>query len=75
MIEIYKYLNGLSPQMINDIFKLRKNTHNLKNAHLFKSQNPVTKRCGVHCIAYSVSQIWQTSSIEIKVNFAKNFQS
>ena len=24
MIKIYKYLNGLSPQIMNDIFKLRK---------------------------------------------------
>ena len=28
MIEIYKYLNGLPPQIKNDIFKLRKNIYN-----------------------------------------------
>ena len=44
MIKVYKYLNNLSPQVMNDIFKLRKNTHNLRNAHLFESQNPRTKR-------------------------------
>ena len=44
MIKVYKYLNNLSPQVMNDIFKLRKNTHNLRNVHLFESQNPRTKR-------------------------------
>ena len=44
MIKVYKYLHNLSPQVMNDIFKLRKNTHNLRNAHLFESQNPRTKR-------------------------------
>ena len=39
MIEGYKYLNGLSPQIMNDIFKLRKNTYDLRNIHLFESQN------------------------------------
>ena len=29
MIEVYKYLNGHSPDIMNDIFKLRENTHNL----------------------------------------------
>ena len=29
MIEVYQYFNGLSPQIINDIFKLRKSTYNL----------------------------------------------
>ena len=26
MIEVYKYLNSLSPDIMNDIFKLRENT-------------------------------------------------
>ena len=29
MIEVYKYLNGHSPDIMNDIFKLRENTYNL----------------------------------------------
>ena len=42
MIEVYKYLNGLSPQIMNDIFKLRKYICNLRHFHLFESQNPRT---------------------------------
>ena len=29
MTEVYKYLNGHSPDIMNDIFKLRENTYNL----------------------------------------------
>ena len=43
MIEVYKYLNGLSPDVMSDIFKLTENTYNLRNFHIFESQNPRTK--------------------------------
>ena len=42
-IEVYIYHNGLSPQIVNDIFKLRKNTYNLKIFYLFEVQNVRTK--------------------------------
>ena len=54
IIEIYKYLNGLPPQIMNDIFKLRKNIYNLRNVHLFESLNPRTKRYGLDGNAYRV---------------------
>ena len=41
MIELYKYLNGLSLDIMHDIFNLRENTYNLRNFHV--SQNPKTK--------------------------------
>ena len=46
MIDVYKYLNGTSLQMMNDIFKFRKISYNLKNFHLLESQNPTAKRYG-----------------------------
>ena len=39
MIEVYKYLNGLSTDIMSDIFKLRENAYNLRNFHIFESQN------------------------------------
>ena len=30
MIKVYKYLNGHSPDIMNDIFKLRKHKYNLR---------------------------------------------
>ena len=43
MIEVYKYLNGLSPDIMGDIFKLRENAYNLRNFLIFESQNSRTK--------------------------------
>ena len=40
MIEVYMDLNGHSPDIVNDIFKLRKNMYNLQNFHIFQRENP-----------------------------------
>ena len=53
--EVYKYLNSLSPQIMNAIFQPRINIYNLRNVHLFESQNSRTKRYGLNCIAYRAS--------------------
>ena len=66
MIDIYKYLNGLSPYIMSDIFKLRENTYNLRNFHIFKSQNPRTKKFGLDSIAYRASQLWKKVPEEIR---------
>ena len=66
MIEVYKYLNGLSPDIMNDIFKLRENTYNLRNFHIFESENPRTKRLGLDCIACRASQLWKNVHVEIR---------
>ena len=55
MIEVYKYLNGLSPDIMSDIFKLRENTYNLINFLIFESQNSRTKKLGLDSIVYRAS--------------------
>ena len=67
MIEVYKYLNGLSPDIMSDIFKLRENTCNLRNFHIFESQNPRTKTFGLDSIAYRASQLWKNVPEEIRI--------
>ena len=52
MIEVYKYVNVLSPGIISDIFKLRKNIYNVRNVH---SQNPRAKKFGQDSIACRVN--------------------
>ena len=66
MIEVYKCLNGLSPDIMSDIFKLRENTYNLRNFHIFESQNPRTKKFGLDSIAYRASQLWKNVPEEIR---------
>ena len=40
MIEVYKYLRGLYPELIADIFTLKKNPYNIRNIRLFGSEYP-----------------------------------
>ena len=51
LIDVYKYLNGLSPDVMSTIFKVRKNTYDLRNVQSFESQNPGTKNFGQGSIA------------------------
>ena len=62
MIEVYKYLNGLSPDIMIDIFKLRENACNLRNFDIFESQNHRTKKFGLGSIAYRASQLWKKNN-------------
>ena len=66
MIGVYKYLNGLSPDIMSDILKLRENTYSLRNFNIFESQNPRTKRFGLDSIAYRASQLWKNVPEEIR---------
>ena len=59
MIEVYKYLNNLYPDIMSNIFKLRENTYNLRHFHIFESQNPRTKKFVLDSIAYRASQFWK----------------
>ena len=67
LIEAYEYLKGLSPDIMNTIFKLRQNIYNLRNFHAFESQNPITKKFGLDSIAYRASQLWKNVPEEIRI--------
>ena len=53
MIKVYKYLNGHSPEIMNDIFKLRKNMYNLQNFYIFQTVNSSFNEIRSRC--YSIS--------------------
>ena len=66
MIEVYKYLNDPSPDFMSHIFKLRESTYNLRNFHIFESQNPRTKPFGLDIITCRASQLWKNVLEEIR---------
>ena len=66
MIEVYKYPNGHSPDIKNDIFKLRKNMYNLRNFHTFQTKNPGSVKYGVDAIPYRASKLWQQVPTDIR---------
>ena len=51
---------------MSDIFKLKENTYNLRNVHIFESQNPRTKKFGLDSIAYRASQLSKNVPEEIR---------
>ena len=66
MTEVYKYLNGLSPEIMDDVFKIRQSNYDLRNFSVFQSQNPRSNRYGLDAIAYRASQLWQMLPSDIK---------
>ena len=40
LTEVYKYLSGLSPKFMNEVFYLRQNHYNLRNLNVFATDNP-----------------------------------
>ena len=66
MIEVYKYLNGLSPPIMNEIFVARENTYNLRNFRIFHSKNPRSNKYGLNTLSYRAGQLWLSLPTEIK---------
>ena len=59
VIEIYKFLNGLSPSFVNNVFhKNISNSYDLQNRKELYSRNPKTVRYGTETVSYIVSKIW-----------------
>ena len=67
MIEVYKHLNGHSPDIMNDIFKLRKNVYKLQSFHIFQTENPRSLKYVLDSIPYRTSQLWQQVPIDIRL--------
>ena len=47
LTEVYKFLNGYSPDIINDVFHLRQSTYNLQNIHAFATDVPRNIACSI----------------------------
>ena len=57
MTEGFKYLNGLSPDLMNEVFRLKSNYHNLRNFNQFVTYIPKTKSICVSIEHVSIEQI------------------
>ena len=52
-----KIWNGLSPDIMQGIFKTKSNYYNIRNAHTFSSRNIKTVRYGLQTISYMAPKI------------------
>ena len=65
LTKVYKYLNGYSPDLMNEVFYLRQHHHNLCNFNIFNTNNPPNKYL-LSSSVYRANQLWQTLPSEIK---------
>ena len=66
MIEIFKCLKGISPPIMNDIFRLRNIPYTIRNPRDLDSWLPKTVYCGLETLAYKGPQLWQQLPAKIK---------
>ena len=52
MIEIFECLKGISPPIMNEIFRLRNIPYTIRNPRDLDSRLPKTVYCGLETIAY-----------------------
>ena len=66
MTEVYKYLNGISPDIINDTLAVSKHQYNTRHYNLLMTDRPKTDRYDQNSILYRVNQIWNLLHHQIK---------
>ena len=57
MTEVYKFLHGISPDIMNDALAVLKRQYNTRPYNLFVTDRPKTERYGQNSIPYRVNQI------------------
>ena len=66
LTEVYKFLNGLSPPIMNEVFQTNDCPYDLRNPRILASKHKSTTKYGINTIAFSGSQIWQNIPSEIR---------
>ena len=58
-IEIYKFVNGLSPEIMNSVFNLKENNrYSLRNVYELYSRNPRTVKCRNNLVFSAKSMVY-----------------
>ena len=65
-IEIYKFQNGLSPPIMNDVFFSRQNICNLRKFQELSTSTKNTVNFGMETISYRGPQLWDLIHNNIK---------
>ena len=66
LTEVYKFLNGLSPPIMNEVFQTNDCPYDLRNPRILASKHKSTIKYGINTIAFRGSQIWQNIPSEIR---------
>ena len=66
LTEVYKFLNGLSPPRMNEVFQTNNCPYDLRNPRLLASKHESTMKYGINTISFKGPQIWQNIPLEIR---------
>ena len=57
--EVYKYIHGLSPKIMNEVFSRRANIYNTRQFNVFETHTATPNRYGLNLIPYKPNQLWK----------------
>ena len=66
LTEVYKYLNRLSPPIMQELFETRTLNYNLRNFRVIQTYRKNTIAFGIETVTYKSSQLWQILPTELK---------
>ena len=66
LTEVYKYLNRLSPPIMQELFETRTLNYNLRNFRVIETYRKNTIAFGIETVTYKSSQLWQILPTELK---------
>ena len=58
LTEVYKYIHGLSPEIMNEVFSTRANIYNTRQFNVFETHIPTSNIYGLTSIPYKANQLW-----------------
>ena len=58
LTELYKFIHGLSPEIMNEVFYTRANIYNTRQFNVFKTHISTSNRYGLNSIPYKANQLW-----------------
>ncbi len=64
--EVYKAINGMSPEFLQDLFVIKANVHDLRNNNTMKLYKFKTMTYCKHSIKYVAGILWNSINVDIK---------
>ena len=58
LTEVYKYIDGLSPEIMNEVYSTRASIYNTRQFNVFETHIPTSNRYGLNSIPYKGNQLW-----------------
>ena len=58
LTEVYKYIHGISPEIINEVFSTRGNIYNTRQFNVFETHIHTSNRYRLNSIPFKANQPW-----------------